>query len=145
MPAEDEATTRDILLHARTIAVVGLSEKPERPSNEVARYLQTQGYRILPVNPMEPEILGERSYPSVSAVPSDVAIDIVDIFRKSDQVAPIVDEALARKVPVVWMQLGVESAEAAAKARGAGAHVYENACIMVAHRRLRIPARSRGR
>jgi uncharacterized protein len=119
--------------------VVGLSDKPERDSNEVARYLKTQGYRIIPVNPMVPEVLGETSYPSVSAIPSSVPVDIVDVFRRSEQVPPVVDEALARGVKTIWLQLGVEHAEAAAKARAAGATVLENTCIMVQHRRLHIP------
>ncbi len=134
-----DAELREVLTRARTIAVVGLSDKPERDSNEVARYLKSQGYRIVPVNPMLSEVLGERAYPSLSAIPHDVPIDIVDIFRRSDQVPPVVDEALARHVKVIWMQLGVEHAAAAAKARSAGATVYENLCIMVQHRRLRLP------
>jgi uncharacterized protein len=137
MSVDDEL--RGILSTARTIAVVGLSDKPERDSNEVARYLKSQGYRIVPVNPMLSEVLGEKSYPSLGAVPADVRIDIADIFRRSDQVPPVVDEAIARHVPVVWMQLGVEHPEAAAKAKAAGATVYQNLCIMVQHRRLRIP------
>jgi uncharacterized protein len=133
---------REVLTRARTIAVVGLSDKPERDSNEVARYLMSQGYRIVPVNPMLPEVLGERSYPSLTAIPPDVRVDLVDVFRRSDQVPPVVEEAIARHVPVVWMQLGVEHPEAAAKARAAGATVFENLCIMVQHRRLRIPPKA---
>ena len=142
--AGTDAELRDVLGRARTIAVVGLSDKPERDSNEVARYLQSQGYRIVPVNPMLPEVLGERSYPSLSAIPPDVKVDIVDIFRRSDQVPPVVDEAIARRDPVVWMQLGVEHAAAAAKARAAGLTVFEDLCIMVQHRRLRgtLPPRA---
>jgi len=138
MPPSD-GELRAILSRARTIAVVGLSDKPERDSNEIARYLQAAGYRIVPVNPMLSEVLGERSYPSLSAVPSDLDIDIVDIFRRSDQVPPVVDEAIARKAPVVWMQLGVEHPAAAARATAAGLTVLENRCIMVEHRRLGIP------
>ena len=130
---------RRLLASARTIAVVGLSDKPERDSNEVARYLQTQGYRIIPVNPAVPEVLGERSYPSLSEIPSEIPIDIVDVFRRSDQVPPILEEALARGVPTIWLQLGVESPEAASRARSRGAVVFENLCIMQQHRRLRLP------
>ena len=133
---------REILGRARTIAVVGLSDKPERDSNEIARYLQSQGYRVVPVNPMLTEVLGEKAYPSLAAIPPDVKVDIVDVFRRSDQVPPIVDEAIARGDRVVWMQLGVEHPEAAAKARAAGITVLENLCIMVQHRRLRIPPRA---
>jgi uncharacterized protein len=140
LPSDE--TLRRLLTEASTIAVVGLSDKPERDSNEVARYLQAQGYRIVPVNPGVPEVLGERSYPSLSAIPPGVVIDLVDIFRRSDQVPPIVDEALARKVPAIWMQLGVEHPEAAARARAQGALVLENECIRVEHQRLGIPRRS---
>jgi len=133
---------REILGRARTIAVVGLSDKPERDSNEIARYLQSQGYRVVPVNPMLTVILGEKAYPSLAAIPPDVKVDIVDVFRRSDQVPPIVDEAIARGDRVIWMQLGVEHPEAAAKARAAGITVLENLCIMVQHRRLRIPPRA---
>ncbi|HXY47100.1 MAG TPA: CoA-binding protein [Thermoplasmata archaeon] len=130
---------REVLTTARTIAVVGLSDKPERDSNEVARYLKSQGYRIVPVNPMISEVLGEKAYPSLSAIPPDVQIDIVDVFRRSDQVPPVVDEAIGRHAKVIWMQLGVSHPAAAAKARAAGAIAYENLCIMVQHRRLHIP------
>ncbi len=133
-PGDDEL--RAILGRARTVAVVGLSDKPDRDSNEVARYLQAKGYRIVPVNPQLSEVLGERAYPSVSAIPPEIRLDVVDIFRRSDQVPPIVDEAIARRVPVVWMQLGVESPAAAAKARAHGLVVVENSCIMQQHRRL---------
>ncbi len=138
MPPSD-AELRSVLEAARTIAIVGISDKPDRDSNEVARYLISQGYRIVPVNPALAEVLGERSFPSIAAIPPGVAVDIADIFRRSDQVGPIVDEALARRVPTVWMQLGVENAEAAARARRAGATVVENLCIMAQHRRLRLP------
>ncbi len=135
-------TLREVLGRTRTVAIVGLSDKPERDSNEVARYLLGQGYRIVPVNPALSEVLGERAYPSIAAIPPDVRLDIVDIFRRSDQVPPLVDEAIARGVPVVWMQLGVEHAAAAEKARAEGLTVFENLCIMQQHRRLRIPPRT---
>lgn len=137
MMAPDEAT-REILRNARTIAVVGLSNKPDRDSNGVARYLMGHGYEIVPVNPTITEVLGRRAYPSVSAIPPDLTVDIVDIFRRSDQVAPIVDDAIARRVPTIWMQLGVQNESAAAKARAQGIQVYQDLCIMQEHRRLRI-------
>ena len=137
--AASDAKLREVLTNARTIAVVGLSARPERDSNEVARYLRSQGYRIVPVNPLLPEVLHERSYPSLSAIPPEIRIDIVDIFRRSDLVPPVVDEAIARRVPVVWMQLGVEHPAAAAKARAAGLTVFENVCTMAQHRRLNLP------
>jgi predicted CoA-binding protein len=136
---DDDSAMRDLLVRARTIAVVGLSDKPERDSNEVARYLHAQGYRIVPVNPMLTEVLGERAYPSLAAVPPEVKVDILDIFRRSDQVPPVVDEGIARPVGAIWMQLGVEHAAAAEKARSKGIPVYENLCIMVQHRRLKVP------
>jgi predicted CoA-binding protein len=135
---DTDAETRQILTSARTIAVVGLSDKPERDSNEVARYLRSEGYRIIPVNPTLHEVLGEVSYPSISAIPSDVRIDIVDIFRRSDQVAPVVEEALERGVGAIWMQLGVANAEAAEQAEAAGVPVVQDRCIMQEHRRLQI-------
>src|SRR5437899_1873992 len=94
---------RLLLESARTIAVVGLSDKPDRDSYQVAEYLQQQGYRIVPVNPAVSEVLGERSYPSISAIPSELRVDIVDIFRRSEQVPPIVSEAIGRGVGAVWM------------------------------------------
>ncbi|HZY91164.1 MAG TPA: CoA-binding protein [Thermoplasmata archaeon] len=139
-PSDDDL--RRLLTGARTIAVVGLSDKPERDSNEVARYLQSVGYRVIPVNPMLTEVLGETSYPSVTTVPPGVTIDILDIFRRSDQVAPVVAEGLERGVGSIWMQLGVENPEAATSAEARGVPVVQNLCIMVQHRRLRIPPKS---
>jgi len=135
-PPDDEL--RRLLTGARTLAIIGLSDKPERDSNEVARYLRSQGYRIVPVNPALPEVLGERSYPSLAAIPPDVRVDIAVVFRKSEAVPPIVDEAIARRVPVLWMQLGVEHPEAAARARSRGVVVVENLCTMATHRRLQL-------
>jgi len=137
--APSDAEIRDVLTRARTIAVVGLSDKPERDSNEVARYLKSQGYRIIPVNPLVPEVLGERSYPSVSAIPREIRVDIVDIFRRSEEVVPIVKDAIRRGVKVVWMQLGIDNAEAGSLVREAGGTEFENLCIMTQHRRLGIP------
>jgi uncharacterized protein len=134
-----DARIRDILTRAETIAVVGLSDKPERDSHQIARYLQSVGYRVIPVNPVVPDVLGEKSYPSLTGIPSETRVDIADVFRRSDQVGPVVDDAIARSVPTVWMQLGVENAEAAAKGRAAGLTVFEDLCIMVQHKRLKIP------
>jgi uncharacterized protein len=137
MTSDDQLRT--MLTQARTIAVVGLSDKPERDSNEIARYLQAQGYRIVPVNPAVTEVLGERSYPTLLAIPSAVKIDIVDVFRRSDQVGPIVDEALVRGVGAIWMQLGVENPGAAAAAEAHHVPVVQNRCIRTSHRLLGIP------
>lgn len=135
----DDPKLPGLIADARTIAVVGLSDKPERDSNEVARYLKAQGYRIVPVNPMLTNVLGEHSYPSLSAIPADVHVDIVDVFRRSDQVPPVVQEAIARGVGAIWMQLGVADEASAAEAERHGIPVVQDACLMVQHRRLRIP------
>ncbi len=134
----DDREIREVLLRARNIAIVGLSDKPERDSNEIARYLKSQGYRIIPVNPAVPSVLGETSYPSISAIPESTLVDLVVIFRRSDQVPPIAEEAVHRGIPAVWMQLGIENAEAAANVRGSGGLAFENLCIMTQHRRLGI-------
>ncbi|HKS59222.1 MAG TPA: CoA-binding protein, partial [Thermoplasmata archaeon] len=126
----DDPTMRRLLESSHTIAVVGLSDKPERDSHEVARYLIAAGYRVIPVNPMVSEVLGLRSYPSLSAIPEEIPIDIVDIFRRSSEVEPVVREALGRHPHAVWMQLGVENTAAAALARSNGVQVLENLCIM---------------
>jgi predicted CoA-binding protein len=108
----------EILTNSRTIAVVGLSPNPERPGHYVARYLQEHGYRIIPVNPLIEEALGGKSYPSLKSVPEPV--DLVDIFRRSELVMPVVEEAIEIGVRYVWMQDGVVNEEAAARAEAAG-------------------------
>jgi hypothetical protein len=105
-----------------------------RPSHDVALYLKEQGYRIIPVNPMVEEVLGERGYPNLSAIPERV--DVVDIFRRSEEVPPIVEEAIKIKAPAVWMQEGVIHKEAAAQAEEAGLSVVMDKCMMVEHQRL---------
>ena len=137
-----DAELRRWLETARTIAVVGLSDKPDRDSNDIARYLQGAGYRIVPVNPMVAEVLGERSYPDLASIPPELRLDVVDIFRRSELVPPVIDEALARGVGGIWMQLGVAHPEAAARARAQGVPVVEDLCIKVVHRRLGIPSRT---
>jgi uncharacterized protein len=123
----------DILKKYKTIAVVGLSSNAARASYEVSEYMQSVGYRIIPVNPNEREVLGEKSYARLEDVPEKV--EIVDIFRRSEDVPPVVESAIRVGAKVVWMQLGIENAEAAEKARGAGFAVVEDACIFVEHRR----------
>lgn len=125
---------RKILTSVKTIAVVGLSNKPDRPSYEVAGYLKEAGYRIVPVNPTIKEALGEKAYPSLRDVPGK--IDVVQIFRRPEEVPPVVDDAIAIGAKVVWMQPGAENEQAAAKARVAGLIVVVGACMMVAHRNL---------
>ena len=122
----------EILRQAKTIAVVGLSDNPLRPSHGVAAYLQAQGYRIVPVNPQIEEALGERSYPSLLDVPEK--IDIVDIFRRPEFVEEVVDQAIQLKVPAVWMQEEVIHDKAAEKARKAGIFVVMDRCILLEHR-----------
>jgi predicted CoA-binding protein len=139
-PSDEEL--RRLLTEARTIAVVGLSDKPERDSYGIAEFLQTRGFRIVPVHPVVQEVLGERAYASLSALPPDLHVDLVDIFRRSDQVEPIVDEALARGVGGIWMQLGVANEPAAAKGRARGVPVVEDLCIRTTLQRLGIPART---
>lgn len=125
---------RQILESARTIAIVGLSDKPDRDSHHVAAYLQAHGYRIIPVNPLVSEILGERSYPSVSGVPEQ--IDVVDVFRRSDAVMPVVEEAIQAGAGTVWLQLGVVNDEAARRAEEAGLQVVMDRCMKIEHARL---------
>ena len=127
-------TVRDIFEKSKVIAVVGLSPKPERDSHEVAKYLQDQGYRIVPVNPRADTILGEKSYPDLASIPEKV--DVVDIFRRSEDVPPVVDQAIEIGVKAVWMQLGIVNEDAAAKAREAGLGVVMDRCMLVEHRNL---------
>jgi hypothetical protein len=122
----------EILKRAKTIAVVGLSDSPLRPSHGVAAYLQTQGYRIVPVNPQIQESLGEKAFPSLLDVPEK--IDIVDIFRRPEFVEEVVDQAIRLKIPTVWMQEEIIHEKAAQKARQAGIFVVMDRCILLEHR-----------
>ncbi len=128
-----------ILRPPKTIAVVGLSDRPDRESHEIASYLQAQGYRIIPINPRIKETLGEKAYPSLGDVPD--RIDIVQIFRRSADVPPVVEEAIALGAPVVWMQSGIVNEAAAARAEAAGLTVVMDACLRSAHRALRSAGR----
>lgn len=118
----------------RTIAVVGCSPKPERPGHYVARYLQELGYRIIPVNPGQTEILGEKCYPSLRDIPEPV--DMVDCFRRAEDIPPIVEDAIAIGAKVVWMQLGIVNNEAAARASSAGIEVVMDRCPKIDYPRL---------
>ena len=124
----------DILEQYRTIAVVGLSSNSRRPSFSVTQYMQSAGYRIIPVNPNETEVLGEKCYERLEDIPKSHKIEIVDIFRRSEYVPAVVDSAIAVGAKVVWMQQGIAHAAAAAKARDAGLIAIEDACILVEHR-----------
>ncbi len=130
MPGPDPIT--ELLRRAKTIAVVGLSDSPLRPSHGVSAYMQSHGYRIIPVNPAIQEALGEKSYNSLLEVPEK--IDIVNIFRRPEFVEEIVDEAIALKVPAIWMQEEVIHEKAAEKARKAGIFVVMDRCILQDHR-----------
>ena len=124
----------EILHAAHTIAVVGLSSKRYRPSYGVAEYMKKAGYRIVPVNPLETEVLGEKAYPDLDSVPGP--IDIVDIFRRPEFVPQIVEAAIRKGVRVIWMQEGVIHEEAARRAEAAGVTVIMDRCILKDHRRL---------
>ena len=124
-----------LLAEAKTIAVVGLSSDVFRPSHGVSAYMQGQGYRIVPVNPKETEILGETCYPDLASIP--ISVDIVDVFRRSEFVPDLMREAIRIGAKALWMQEGVEHAEAAAEGRAAGLIVVEDLCILKEHRRLR--------
>jgi uncharacterized protein len=130
--AEAERIT-DLLQSARTIAVVGLTDTPLRPSYGVSLYMQSQGYRIIPVNPNIREWMGEKAYPSLVDVPEK--IDIVNVFRRSDAVPDVVEQAIQIAAPVIWMQEGVIHHEAAEKARQAGIFVVMDKCILKEHRK----------
>lgn len=130
-----EAEITELFKSAPKIAVVGISNKPDRDSNGVARFLQRQGYRIIPVNPtLEGELLGEQIYASLRDIPEPV--DVVQIFRRSEYVPAIVDEAIAINARYIWMQLGVIHHEAAQKAQAAGLGVAIDRCMAIEHRRL---------
>jgi uncharacterized protein len=132
MPDKNEI--REILESARTIAVVGLSADPLRISNSVSHYMQEKGYRIIPVNPTITEALGEKAYPSLKDVP--VPVDIVNVFRRSEDVPPVADAAIAINAKVLWIQEGIVNQAAAQKAESAGLKVIMDRCIMVEHRNL---------
>lgn len=122
-----------ILRESKTIAVVGISDKPDRPSLRVASYLQHQGYRIIPVNPRLEEVLGEKAYPDLASIPEE--IDVVDIFRKSDDVPPIIDAAIEKGAKAVWMQETVVNNAAAEKALDSGLDVIMDLCMLKEHQR----------
>ena len=131
---DQAAAIRNILKNTSTIAVVGLSPKPNRPSNQVAQYLKDTGYTIIPVNPGQDTLLGLPCYPSLQAIPEPV--DMVDIFRRSEFVLPIVEEAIAIKAKVIWMQSGIINEAAARLAEEAGLTVIMDRCTMVDHMNL---------
>ena len=130
----DDQMMKDILLSTKTIASVGLSSNQEKESYWIASYLKEQGYHIIPVNPTADEILDEKAYPDLESIPEK--IDVVQVFRRSEDVPPIVDSAIKAGARVVWMQEGIVNEEAAQKAREAGLQVVMDACMRMTHRRL---------
>ena len=130
----NDSELKQLLQNTRTIAVVGLSEKPDRPSHHVAAYLQSVGFRVIPVNPSVLSILGERSYPTLYDIPEPV--DMVDVFRRSDAVPAIAQEAIAIGAKSLWLQEGVIHEEAAAMAKAAGLQVVMDRCILKEHERV---------
>jgi predicted CoA-binding protein len=134
--APSDAELRSIIGEARTIAIVGLSSKPDRHSHEVAAFLQERGYRIVPVNPNEREVLGERAYASLPDVPADVAIDVVDVFRRAEETPAIARQAVAAGASVLWLQDGIVNDEARRIAEDAGLTVIMGVCLKRTTRRL---------
>ena len=125
-----------ILRHCRTIAVVGLSPQPHRASFDVARYLQGNGYRIIPINPNATEVLGEKAYATLKEAAQHETIDLVNCFRNSEDIPPIAEDAIAIGAKALWMQLGISNPKAAARVEAAGLLVVQNQCIKIDHRVL---------
>jgi uncharacterized protein len=135
MPIVDDiAGLRRILARSRTLAVVGLSAQWYRPSFFAAKYMQDRGYRIIPVNPRYAEVLGQKCFPELRAIPE--AVDIVDCFRKPGEIVPIAEDAIAIGAKVLWMQLGIVNEEAAQRASAAGLDVVMNRCVKIEHARI---------
>jgi predicted CoA-binding protein len=133
----EDRELRALLGNSRVIAVVGLSSKPHRPSHEVAEYLQRNGYRIIPVNPNETEVLGERAYPSLADIPGDVHVDVVDVFRRAEFTPEVARAAVAIGAHALWLQEGIVNEEAARIATDAGLDVVMGICMMTTDRRLK--------
>jgi predicted CoA-binding protein len=134
--ASGDETIRELLSSSRVIAVVGLSSKRFRPSYSVTQYMQSVGYRILPVNPNETSVLNERVFATLDEIPRDIRVDIVDIFRRSEEVPEVVEAAIRTGARAVWMQEGVVHEAAAARARAAGLIVVMDRCILKDHQRF---------
>ena len=130
----DDLSLRRIFKECRTVAVVGMSANPDRPSNRVAKYLMDHGYTVIPVNPGPDELLGRKCYPDLASVP--VKIDLIDVFRKADDVLPIAREAIRIGARCLWLQLGVINEEAAELAAAAGLDVVMDRCTKIEHARL---------
>jgi len=133
-PLQGDAAVAYILQHCRTVAVVGLSPKPDRASFEVSRYMQAQGWRIVPINPNATEILGEKAYPTLTEAAQHERIELVNVFRNSEDVPPVVTEAIAIGAHAIWLQLGIRNASAEAAAHAAGLPFVQDTCLLVEHR-----------
>ena len=138
-PPDQQLTA--LLAHASTIAMVGASSNPEKPSHRIMRKLQDAGYKVIPINPRETEVLGEPAYASLSDVPEP--IDIVDVFRKAEDTPPIADEAVKAGAKAFWLQDGISNEDAASRATAGGLTVVMDKCIGVTHAALRIPKKDR--
>ncbi len=125
---------KQIFLDTKTIAVVGMSTRAERPSQDVPKYLQAHGYKIIPINPHATEILGEKAYPNLLAIPADIHVDTVEIFLRPDDIPPVVEDAIKIGAHVVWMQEGIRNDAAAQRAESAGLQVVQDRCMRAAHR-----------
>lgn len=134
VPSDPEL--RSILGEARTVAVVGLSSNPSRPSYEIAEYLQSKGYRIVPVNPNETEVLGERAYPTLADIPEEIEVDVVDVFRRAEQTPDVAQQAVARGAKVLWLQEGILNDEARQIGEAAGLSVVMGVCMRQESKRL---------
>ena len=132
---------RDLLTEAQTVAMVGASSRDNRPSYGIFRKLQAAGYRVIPVNPHEKEVLGEKAYATLDEVP--VPIDIVDVFRRSDDTPPIADDAVRVGAKTLWLQLGISSEDAAQRAKAGGLTVVMDLCISTAHSVLEVPKKKK--
>ena len=136
-----DAQIKELLTKARTIAIVGASGNPDKSSHGIMQKLQQVGYRVIPVNPSEKEILGEKSYPSLSDIPQ--MVDIVDVFRRAEDTPPIADEAVKIGAKALWLQTGISNDDAAARAEAYGLTVVMDACLGTLHTLLRVPAKQR--
>jgi predicted CoA-binding protein len=134
--APDDRELRALLGEAHVVAVVGLSSKPDRPSHDVARSLQEHGYRVIPVNPHETEVLGERAYPSLLDIPEDVRVDVVDVFRRAEETPDVARQAVAIGAKALWLQEGIVNDEAAGIAIDGGLDLVMGICIKKEHARL---------
>jgi predicted CoA-binding protein len=136
MVVYNNAAMNNLFEGVKTIAIIGLSDKPERHSHRVAKYLQSKGFRIVPVNPALTEVLGEKAYPNLLAIPNTIHVDIVDIFRRPEEVMPHMQEVLRRKIKTVWLQEGVSSPEVEQFAKEKGLTLVANFCIMDGHKQI---------